>query len=229
MGRLSMCRGPSGAWLDLWLWSGCICFDRRVQWGVGMLISGLRGVRCMLVMRARRRACLRLRHRVLRRRRRRELGGMEGVVVLVRRGWSRGILGPRCIVPGSACIRLMPCVNVSMVGNRGWKGGRFTWSIASLCISWPLQAGIISFRTPNSSFIFDLRRRSIRLCAVFLAILRPAALVLLVCFLLVPVGVLVAAVVLAFCACGCELDVSWLSLGFIWMILRDRVGGGGSE
>lgn len=35
--------------------------------------------------------------------------------------------------------------------------------IASLCISCPLQAGIISFRTPNSSFIFDRLRRSIKL------------------------------------------------------------------
>ena len=34
----------------------------------------------------------------------------------------------------------------------------------------------MSFKTANSSFILDLRRRSIRLCAVFLAIFRPAAL-----------------------------------------------------
>lgn len=43
----------------------------------------------------------------------------------------------------------------------------------------------MSFNVPNSSFIFDRRRRSIRLCAVLRAILRPAALVALGCFFLV--------------------------------------------
>lgn len=38
------------------------------------------------------------------------------------------------------------------------------------------------FKTVNSSFILDLRRLSIRLCAVFLAIFRPAALVADGCF-----------------------------------------------
>lgn len=38
-----------------------------------------------------------------------------------------------------------------------------TCSMASLCISWSVQAGIIAFSTPNSSFIFDLRLRSITL------------------------------------------------------------------
>lgn len=47
--------------------------------------------------------------------------------------------------------------------------------MASLCISTPLQAGIMSFNTPNSSFILDRRRRSMMLCAVLRAILRPAA------------------------------------------------------
>jgi len=41
----------------------------------------------------------------------------------------------------------------------------------------------MSLSTPNSSFIFDLRLLSIRLWAVFRAILRPAALVELGCFL----------------------------------------------
>ena len=49
--------------------------------------------------------------------------------------------------------------------------------MASLCISWPVHAGIMPFRVANSSFILDLRLRSITLCAVFLAIFLPAALV----------------------------------------------------
>lgn len=49
--------------------------------------------------------------------------------------------------------------------------------IASLCISCPSQAGTMSFKVPNSSFILERRRRSIRLCAVLRAILRPATLV----------------------------------------------------
>jgi hypothetical protein len=57
--------------------------------------------------------------------------------------------------------------------------------MASLCISWPWQAGIISFNVPNSSFILERRRRSIKLCAVLRAILRPAALVALGFFLAV--------------------------------------------
>jgi hypothetical protein len=84
----------------------------------------------------------------------------------------------------------------------------------------------MSFNTPNSSFILDLRRRSIRLWAVFLAIFRPAALVEEGCFFF---GVVAAGFppVWAFCA-----DVSIVSLvsprGFICMIFRDRVGGGGN-
>src|ERR1700749_1752356 len=61
--------------------------------------------------------------------------------------------------------------------------------MANLCMSWPVQAGIMSLRTPNSSFILDLLRRSIRLCAVLRAILRPAAVLVpaaLACFLLLP-------------------------------------------
>jgi len=46
-----------------------------------------------------------------------------------------------------------------------------------------VQAGIMLFKTPNSSFIFDLRRRSIKLYTIFRAIFRPAALVVEGCFL----------------------------------------------
>lgn len=50
-------------------------------------------------------------------------------------------------------------------------------------MSCPRHAGTRFFRTPNSSFIFDLRLLSITECAVFLAIFLPAALVALGCFL----------------------------------------------
>lgn len=110
---------------------------------------------------------------------------------------------------------------------------RPTWRMASLCISWPLQAGIMFFSVANSSFILDLRRRSIRLCAVFLAIFRPAALVALGCFFLelagaAPVGAaLPDSLSLGLLPAG-SAGRSWAcSLGFIWMILRVRVGGGG--
>jgi len=85
--------------------------------------------------------------------------------------------------------------------------------MASLCISCPLHAGIMSLSTPNSSFILDLLLRSIRLCAVFLAILRPAAVALPACFLLVPLAA--AVVVFASCVLDEVLGVSWVSLGFI--------------
>jgi len=103
--------------------------------------------------------------------------------------------------------------------------------MASLCISCPVQAGIISFSIPNSSFILDLLRLSIKLCAVFLAIFRPATLVELGCFRFDP-----AAGALGF---GATLEASFLSrvssllascaFGFMWMIFRDLVGGGGRE
>jgi len=50
-------------------------------------------------------------------------------------------------------------------------------STCSLCMSWPAHAGIMSLSTPNSSFIFERRRRSIKLCAVLRAIFLPAAVV----------------------------------------------------
>jgi hypothetical protein len=105
-----------------------------------------------------------------------------------------------------------------------------TCKIASLCIS-PVQAGIRPLRTANSSFIFDLRRRSIRLCAVFLAIFLPAALVVDGCFLLVPAAVVVEPPPALLLEPDLEFEagVSVLgsSRGFIWMIFRERVGGGG--
>ncbi len=112
----------------------------------------------------------------------------------------------------------------------------FTWRIANLCISWSLHAGIISLSTPNSSFIFDLRLRSMTECAVFLAIFFPAALVKLGCFLLAGVDAveegaafLPAVFGAGFGLCGPPESSLCFGFGFIWMILRERVGGGGRE
>ena len=113
-----------------------------------------------------------------------------------------------------------------------------TDKMASLCISWSLQAGIMSFKTANSSFIFDLRLRSMTLWAVFRAIFFPAALVELGCFLPdVPfvTGAATAPFLLLVrlgtfdcgaTACGCSFCCD---AGSIWIILRERVGGGGSS
>ena len=91
--------------------------------------------------------------------------------------------------------------------------------MASLCIS-PLHAGIMSLSTPNSSFILLRRRRSIRLCAVFLAIFRPAA--------LVADGGLRLLAAAAFAGCSsADAALAGAPEGFIWIILRVRVGGGG--
>jgi len=87
--------------------------------------------------------------------------------------------------------------------------------------------------TANSSFIFDLRRRSITLCAVFLAIFLPAALVELGCFL--PAAFDDALVCFfpdtfgdsEWVADGSEDFCCWT--GFICIIFRERVGGGGRE
>lgn len=89
----------------------------------------------------------------------------------------------------------------------------------------------MSLSTPNSSFILDRLRRSIRLCAVFLAILRPAAVVPAVAdFLLLPAFAadLVSPVDTAFDTSAAEGASCAQPLGFICMILRDLVGGGGS-
>jgi len=110
--------------------------------------------------------------------------------------------------------------------------------MANLCIS-PLHAGIISLSTANSSFILDLLRRSIRLCAVFLAIFLPAALVADGCFFLAPpaAGAAVVAGAPVLLEVGAVAVLALVdaagagatsSLGFICMIFRDRVGGGGS-
>ncbi len=119
--------------------------------------------------------------------------------------------------------------------------------MASLCMS-PVQAGIIFFRTANSSFILLRRRLSIKLCAVLRAILRPAALVALGCFLPpladvpaapppLPEALAVAVVLAALLAAppfpvllpslGAEASATSSCRGFIWIILRERVGGGG--
>ena len=115
---------------------------------------------------------------------------------------------------------------------------KLTCRIANLCIS-PVHAGIMSLSTENSSFILDLRRRSIRLCAVFLAVFRPAALVADDFFFFAAPGA-VSAVVDVVAArlvllteplpyVGCSPGLfSSRARGFIWMIFLDLVGGGGS-
>ena len=102
-------------------------------------------------------------------------------------------------------------------------------------MSWSVQAGIMAFKVPNSSFIFDLRLLSITLWAVFLAIFLPATLVELGCFF--------PAVAVALedddgflsepfepCCVGVLVDCSEdCGFGFICMMVRDLVGGGGKE
>ena len=110
-----------------------------------------------------------------------------------------------------------------------------TWRIASLCISCPWHAGTRVFNTPNSSFIFDLLLLSITECAVFRAIFLPAALVALGCFF---VGTAAAdwatldprrAALFGFGVSEVVDSSTPFDLGFIWMIFRERVGGGGRE
>lgn len=107
--------------------------------------------------------------------------------------------------------------------------------MASLCISWSVQAGIMAFKVPNSSFIFDLRLLSITLWAVFLAIFLPATLVELGCFFPAVAVTLEDAGGLLFelfepCWVGVLADCSeGCGFGFIWMMVRDLVGGGGKE
>lgn len=98
-----------------------------------------------------------------------------------------------------------------------------------------MQAGIIAFKVPNSSFIFDLRLLSITLWAVFLAIFLPATLVELGCFFPAVAEALEDAEVFLFeTFAPCCIEVLTESsedcgFGFIWMIVRDLVGGGGKE
>lgn len=93
------------------------------------------------------------------------------------------------------------------------------------------------FRSANSSFILERRRRSMRLCAVFLAIFLPAAVVLDGRFFLFPAGVVGMASGPEAASEGAfnrrallaaleELVSSWRR-GLICMILCDRAGGGG--
>jgi hypothetical protein len=77
------------------------------------------------------------------------------------------------------------------------------------------------FSTANSSFILLLLRRSMRLCAVFLAIFRPAALVAEGGFLF-PAGADLVAWLVG------EKSAAGGAEGFICMIFLVRVGGGGS-
>jgi hypothetical protein len=114
----------------------------------------------------------------------------------------------------------------------GLRVAHFVWGrtckMASLCISCPAHAGIISLSTLNSSFILDRRLRSIRLCAVLRAIFLPAAVVVPDCFLL-PAAPAADADLAGDVGDAAVLGCSCDSFGFIWMILRERVGGGGSE
>lgn len=91
----------------------------------------------------------------------------------------------------------------------------------------------MSLSTANSSFIFDLRLRSITLCAVFLAIFFPATLVELGCFFVVAFddpGVPFLLEALGRAVCILEaLEGFRVGGGFICMIFRERVGGGGNE
>lgn len=107
-----------------------------------------------------------------------------------------------------------------------------------MCIS-PVHAGIMLLRRANSSFILDLLLLSIKLCAVFLATFLPAAL----CFFLAPLVVAVGVADAAFVEADTVSEPGLLTVesfefgaggwaaatsrGFIWMILRDLVGGGG--
>ena len=110
-----------------------------------------------------------------------------------------------------------------------------TCKMASLCISWSVQAGIIAFKVPNSSFIFDLRLLSITLWAVFLAIFLPATLVELGCFFPAVAVAFEDAEVFLFeplepcCTVFLAESSEDCGFGFIWMMVRDLVGGGGKE
>jgi hypothetical protein len=84
----------------------------------------------------------------------------------------------------------------------------------------------MSLSTPNSSFILLLRLRSMILCAVFRAILRPAALVADGCFRLDPAVVFAGCAGLGGSSSG-DADETEPVFGFICIILRARLGGGG--
>jgi hypothetical protein len=130
-------------------------------------------------------------------------------------------------------------------GYLGIKTGPHTCKMANLCIS-PVQAGIILLSRANSSFILLRLLLSIRLCAVFLAIFLPAVLDALggfflpcccdtgaeaspaVAFALAPAPLPLLPVSLPFDAVVApDVSAGPSCGGFIWMILRERVGGGG--
>lgn len=106
-----------------------------------------------------------------------------------------------------------------------------TCRIASLCSSAPLHEGIKSFKTPNSSFILLLLLRSIILCAVFLATLRPAAVLAVpVFFFLAPLaGLEVFVALLGGTYAASSLRSSSCTGDAIGILLHDRDGRGGSE
>jgi hypothetical protein len=85
----------------------------------------------------------------------------------------------------------------------------------------------MSLRTPNSSFIFDLLRRSIKLWAVFRAIFLPATLVADGCFFLDAAVALPVVALDVSSPASVDSSAAW-ARGFICMILRDLVGGGGN-
>ena len=76
----------------------------------------------------------------------------------------------------------------------------------------PVQAGIISFMIAKVSFIFTLLRCSTKLCALFLVILRSAA--------LIEDSRLLVGVSFGCCCCS-----SRCRRGFIWINLLGLVGG----
>ena len=88
----------------------------------------------------------------------------------------------------------------------------------------------MSFNVANSSFIFERRRRSIRLWAVLRAIFRPATLVELGCFRfeLEFEGEVAGSAFGVGLFVGGVFGWSFVDLGFMWIILRGRAGGGGS-
>lgn len=153
--------------------------------------------------------------------------GLRHVVFCRRRGrCSTAVL---CFQLRNAVLQIFDIVDGGLIDeffHLNKESERLTCRIANLCIS-PVQAGIILFNTPNSSFIFDLRRRSIKLCAVLRAIFRPATLVAEGCFFLfdVPAAPLAAGPLAtspsASGSCSC------CPRGFICIIFRERVGGGG--
>ena len=144
--------------------------------------------------------------------------------------WHLG--GLQCNSPDSEDSLCLPVDSVSREEELGTMTVSRTCKIASLCISWSVQAGIIAFKVPNSSFIFDLRLLSITLWAVFLAIFLPATLFELGCFFPAVVVVLEDFLFepLVPCCIGVLDDSSeGCGFGFIWMMVRDLVGGGGKE